>query len=175
MKRTPMPQRTKALERKVALNGSPLARSALHANQAVRRRQPKKRRPRVTGPAESVVLAVLDRDGGCCVRCGGALWGERGRDFSIQHRRARGAGGSRREDTNQPQNLIAVCGSSVTGCHGVIERLRAEAREMGWAIRQSDDPLQVPVQHWQYGLIFLHADGGYGSRPAPTSTAEEAS
>lgn len=170
MKRSEL-KRTKPLERKTALGVAPLARSRLHAGQRPSVK-PATRRPKDTGPSKAVVIAVLARDAYCCVRCGGALWGVRGRDYSIQHRRARGAGGSRREDTNHPQNLLSTCGSATSGCHGLMERLRNEARAMGWAIRQSDDPLQVPVQHWQYGLIFLGADGSWSSRP-PT-TAEEA-
>lgn len=176
MKRSEL-KRVTPLKRTAALSAGPLARSSLHSAQAGHQAPVRRQRPKDTGPAKSVVIAVLERDGRCCVRCGGALWGVRGRDYSIQHRRARGAGGSRREDTNQPQNLLSTCGSATSGCHGLMERLRNEAREMGWAIRQSDDPLQIPVQHWQYGLIFLWADGGFGSRPATTSnlTAEEAS
>lgn len=167
-----MPDRKAPLKRSTALSVSPLARSRLHADQRPSVK-PATRRPKDTGPSKAVVIAVLERDGYCCFVCGGALWGERGFDFSLQHRRARGSGGSRRPDTNQPQNLISLCGSATSpgGCHSSIESSRSWARENGWAIRQSDDPLELPVLHWQMRLIFLHANGGYGSRPASDSTA----
>ncbi len=82
-------------------------------------------------------------------------------------------GGTVRPDTNEPQALILLCGSATTGCHGHVESRRTEARAMGWAIRQSDDPLLVPVGHWQRGLIFLGADGSWSSRPS-LSTPKEA-
>lgn len=56
-----------------------------------------------------------------------------------------------------------------------MESKRAEAREFGYAIRQCDDPLLVPVVHALHGLIFLRADGGWSSRPLTSNpTAEEA-
>lgn len=82
-------------------------------------------------------------------------------------------GGTRRAETNSPAALILLCGSATTGCHGWVETHPAAAHENGWAIRQSDDPLQLPVWHWQRGLIFLTADGAWSQRK-PT-TAEEAS
>lgn len=121
---------------------------------------------RDTGFSPATAEAILQRDG-ACVRCGGGLHGERGWDYSLQHRRARGMGGSRQADTNAPQNGIVLCGSATSagGCHERVERLRAEARDHGWTIRQGDDPLLVPVVHFAHGLIFLHATGSWGSRP----------
>jgi len=121
-------------------------------------------RPADTGFDRVTVEVVLQRDHWSCVRCGGGLHGERGRDWSIQHRRARGSGGTTRPDTNEPQNGLSVCGSGTTGCHGYIERERADARAHGWAIRQSQDPLLVPVQHAILGWVVLTADGGWSSR-----------
>lgn len=116
-----------------------------------------KRRPTV--PDLATVRLVWERDGGRCVRCGRQLAGTRGVDFSLQHRRARGAGGSSRPDTNQPQNLVLLDGSATTGCHGWVEQHRTEARQHGWAIRQTDNPLLVPVQHAVHGLVYLTAAG----------------
>ncbi|MFI2663214.1 hypothetical protein [Micromonospora carbonacea] len=122
-----------------------------------------KRRPRDTGPAADVVAAVFARDGGRCVRCGGVLTGARGIGWSVQHRRARGAGGTSRPDTNQPHNLIVLCGSATTGCHLHVEQFRVEAREFGWAIRQSDDPALIPVLHAVHGWVLITADGAFAN------------
>ncbi|MEU8334856.1 hypothetical protein [Micromonospora tulbaghiae] len=117
---------------------------------------------KATGPDAATVALVIERDRGCCVRCGRYVaGGVRGRDFSIQHRRARGAGGTRRADTNGPQSLIVLCGSATTGCHDHVERNRVEARGFGWAVRQSDDPAVVPVRHAVHGLVLLSADGSF--------------
>jgi hypothetical protein len=146
-------------------NGAPLARSGLNPNPRNTAKAPPPARQRNTGPPARTVVQVRLRDEESCVRCGGACHGRRGADWSVQHRRARGMGGTSRTDANSPANLILLCGSATTGCHGHVERCRAEAREHGWAIRQSDDPLQVPIVHWQRGLIFLRDDGTWSSHP----------
>lgn len=123
-------------------------------------REPKPRRVRDAGFSKSTVGLIIARDLGC-VRCGAPIRGERGMGWSVQHRRARGNGGSRRPDTNQTQNGLILCGSATTSCHGAVESGRAEAREFGWAIRQSDDPLTYPVLHARHGWVRLDAAGGW--------------
>ena len=116
--------------------------------------------PKNTGPDAATVALVIERDRGC-VRCGANVaGGVRGVDFSIQHRRARGAGGTRRVDTNSPAALIVLCGSATTGCHQHVESFRAEAREFGWAVRQSDDPAVMPVLHAVHGGWVLLSPAG---------------
>lgn len=124
-----------------------------------------------TGFSREVVDVILGRDGHACTRCGGACWGERGLDYSIQHRRARGMGGTVQPDTNMPQNGILLCGSGGgdSGCHSWIESHREEARQHGWAIRQDQNPLLVPVTHYLHGLIYLYSNGSWGSRPERTA------
>lgn len=53
-------------------------------------------------------------------------------------------GGTRRESTNDPSNLLIVCGSGTTGCHGWIEGNRADAKAAGLLVSQWDDPAAVP-------------------------------
>lgn len=148
--------------RKLAAEGNPFPISTFT-------RTPMKATKRAdsTGFDRHIVDAILDRDGQSCVRCGGNLWGERGLDYSIQHRRARGAGGSQLPDTNAPQNGIAMCGSGAgdSGCHSYVESHRDEARDHGWAVRQGKDPLRVAVDHFLHGLVFLYSNGSWGSRP----------
>jgi hypothetical protein len=106
---------------------------------------------------EHVRETVLDRADQMCERCGKYL------DpffYSLQHRRARGMGSSRRPDTNSPANLIALCGSATTpgGCHQWVESHPDEARAEGMRIGQRENPLEVPVKLW-YGWVSLDALG----------------
>jgi len=107
---------------------------------------------------------VLERDGGACVRCGIPIQGERGRDWSIHHRRPRGMGGTRKPDS--PANLLTLCGSGATGCHGEVESHRADALKSGWLVSQWADPAATPVlvghgARW----VYLTEDGTYADAP----------
>ncbi|MFG2046184.1 HNH endonuclease [Micromonospora sp. NPDC048935] len=114
-----------------------------------------------TGPNRGTVATVVARDFGRCARCGDPVSGERGRDWSVQHRRARAMGGTSRSDANEPQNLILLCGSATTSCHLHVESHREEARANGWAIRLSDDPAEVPVNHAVHGWVLLNDVGTF--------------
>lgn len=52
-------------------------------------------------------------------------------------------GGTRRPDTCA--NLLLLCGSGTTGCHGWVESNRFAARAVGLLVSQRADPAQVPV------------------------------
>lgn len=111
----------------------------------------------MTGPSAKVRALVIERDEGRCVRCGvHCVDGQ----YSLQHRRARGMGGSKAPDTNAPQNLIVACGSATSpdGCHYRMESRPSYAAEHGWRVGQWENPLDVPVTSWR-GPIWLHADG----------------
>lgn len=100
---------------------------------------------------------VLARAEGKCERCGVAL------DpffYSLQHRRARGMGGSKRPDTNSPTNLVALHGSATTGCHGFIEAHPDVARAEGMRISQVQSPALVAVLTWR-GWVWLNHEGGF--------------
>lgn len=114
---------------------------------------------------------VIERDEGRCVRCGVQLCDDDGRPFrqySLQHRRATGMGGSKADDTNAPQNLILVCGHATgggwgvqgTGCHHAMEARTSAGWEKGWWIKQAENPLEIPVSTWR-GPVFLDAEGGW--------------
>ncbi|MEU3452112.1 hypothetical protein ABZ671_00515 [Micromonospora sp. NPDC006766] len=128
-----------------------------------RKPQVKVSRPADTGPTPETVAVVGERDQGCCVRCGKPLRGDRGFAWSVQHRRAR-QGRDLRPDTNQPHNLILLCGSATTLCHGWVESNRNAARAHGWAIRQTDDPAARFVDHAIHGRVWLLSDGGISHR-----------
>ena len=82
---------------------------------------------------------VVGRSEGRCELCNGPL-----RPMSVHHRRPRGMGGTRRAWVNEAANLLVVCGTGTTGCHGMIESRRADAYESGWLIRSGMDPTEVP-------------------------------
>ena len=83
---------------------------------------------------------VLGRAKFFCEFCGGDLIG----GVSIHHRRPRMMGGSRDLRLHQPANLIALCGSGTTGCHGWVESNRNKARELGLLILKVDSAEDVP-------------------------------
>jgi hypothetical protein len=104
----------------------------------------------VSGPTPAVRDAVLRRDEGRCVVCGATVAaddGDRMRPlsgwYSLQHRVARGMGG--RSVLDEPYNLLTVCGTGTTGCHGRIESHPQWAREHGYRVDSWDAPETVPV------------------------------
>lgn len=123
--------------------------------------QRKAKQRRDTGPDAVTVSAVLKRDGYQCVRCGRGVRGDRGEGWSVQHRRARGSGGTLRPDANATQTLILLCGSATTLCHGWIESNRTAAEPYGWAIKSNEDPLTKPVKHSLHGWVLLNHTGGF--------------
>lgn len=80
-------------------------------------------------------------------------------DYSLQHRRARGMGGSRDPETNGPANLVLVCGSATTGCHGYIEQHREHSRRRGFTLLQAQIPTRVALQDWAGLWWWLNDDG----------------
>ena len=120
----------------------------------LRRRARPRPEPEYTGPDLDTQLRVQARFGGRCARCG--------RDgVYIHHRRARGMGGTKRPEINLPSNLLFLCGTGTTFCHGWIEHNRAEARVNGWLLRSGDDPCKVAVLLWDGRRVLLDDDGGW--------------
>jgi hypothetical protein len=114
-----------------------------------------KRRRRKTNITQKVRRTVLFRAKHRCERCGDLI-----SDFySIHHRKPRGMG-SALEEINQPSNLMLLCGSGVSGCHGWVESNRKEAMREGFLVSRYDDPCHVPVIT-PWGLTkYLSDDGG---------------
>lgn len=165
MKRTGISRGSKPLQRKTPMSdgGSPLQRTkplqARRADTAPRtaparttqRAAARTPRPRPTrrhtGPSIDTRALVDARDGGRCVRCG-----EPARDRD--HRRGRGAGGTKGEtsDTiNGAAWLLTLCGAGNTdpaSCHGWKEQNRAAAEREGYRIPRNGafvDAELVPV------------------------------
>lgn len=118
---------------------------------------------RNTGPTLAQRRAIIARDQGCCVACGTMVadpdTGDPWRQYSIQHRSARGMGGTKSSAANEPANLLLMCGTGTTGCHGRAEHNPAWAAENGYRVGSWDDPETIPVKHRLYGMVLLTAAG----------------
>ncbi len=68
-------------------------------------------------------------------------------------------GGTTREETNFPSNLMALCGTGTSGCHGYLESHRTEAIDYGFIVPQYETPHNVPVKTHGYGWVVLNDDG----------------
>lgn len=106
---------------------------------------------RRTGPDRATREQVWWRDRDRCVMCGKST-------RQIHHRRPRGMGGTRDPLVNDPSNLLLLCGSGTTGCHGWVESHRAEALRDGWLVSKWGDPAAVPISVG-HRAIWLGHDG----------------
>lgn len=139
-------------------------RTRLQAKTTLRRRSPllskaeKKQRPRYTGPPAATRLTVLERDDWTCACCGNTVYG---RPYSLQHRVARGMGGTSDPAANSPANLITLCGSATSpmGCHLACEQRDQRMYDLGFWRKQHENPAQIPVAHAIYGWCLLLDDG----------------
>jgi len=122
-----------------------------------------------TGPDRNTRALVMQRDDWRCADCGDPVKGVAGVDYSIQHRVARGDGGSSDPRTNSPANLILLCGSATTGCHRKAESRDAEMHRRGFWLKQSQHPRLERVDHAVYGWCLLDDDGTV--RPVPSGEA----
>lgn len=61
--------------------------------------------------------------------------------YDLHHRRNRGAGGSKRPETNLAGNALAAC----RDCHAFIGAQPETAYCNGWLVRQNQTPAEVPV------------------------------
>jgi hypothetical protein len=111
----------------------------------------------MTGFRDKTVAIIMDRDQGRCAWCGDPIQGERGMDWSVHHRAPRSMGGTRRSWVNQAANGLIVHGHGTTGCHGVIERERDMARNMGFLVSSNGvTPAEhIKIEHAVHGLAIL--------------------
>lgn len=105
-----------------------------------------------TDPTPATRSLVLLRDLGRCSWCGRYL----GDALNLHHRRLR----SHPPVDNTPANLIALCGSGTTGCHGGVHRKVAVAVDRGHIVPSWNVPSEVPVLTWR-GLLLLDTLGGF--------------
>lgn len=103
----------------------------------------------MTGFSPAVCAAIDERSSGVCEVCGVGKARER------HHRRPRGAGGSRRDETNTAANCLHICWS----CHhSLIESHRQVGYLMGWLLSQNMSPDRERVMY--RGEWMLLGDDG---------------
>jgi hypothetical protein len=109
---------------------------------------PKAKRPSVSPEERRARQLVKARAAGRCEGCG--TTGPT--DWS--HRIGRGVGGPW-----CASNGLALCRLR---CHsGVVGDQPVAARDqLGWRLRSTDKPAELPAWHWQLGFVLLDADGG---------------
>jgi hypothetical protein len=123
----------------------------------------KKAAKRSLGVSQETRVLVLDRAKYRCEKCGVSL--SDSFYYSLHHRTPRGMGGSREVRLNLPSNLVAVCGSGTTGCHGWIESNRIAAEDEGWLVSRYQEVAEVQVRLWRVGWRYLTDEGEYSSTP----------
>lgn len=157
-----MTLRRTALARRTELRRTPMTRAKRETKTRATRTAA---RQRDTGPSASVRRKVAERAGYSCEACGLILYAAGIQTWtsphSFHHRRPRGMGGSSDPATNSPANLLLLCGTGTTGCHGLIEARRSWALEAGYLVPQGQDPAAVPVVVAPNLLVLLDHDGYY--------------
>lgn len=123
-----------------------MPRSGLPQPEGHAPRKPTKR-PTVSPEERSARQVVKARAAGRCEGCG--TTGPT--DWS--HRIGRAVGGPW-----CPTNGLALCR---VRCHRRVGEDPTAARdELGWRLRSTDRPVELPARHWQMGFVLLDADGG---------------
>jgi hypothetical protein len=98
--------------------------------------------PKATRAVQDAARRIVrERDGHRCQMCGASIVDQ---PSSIHHRRRRGMGGSALLE--RASNLVRLCGTGTTGCHGFVESQRTLATVRGWLLGYLDDPETTPLQ-----------------------------
>ena len=101
--------------------------------------------------SRSVRETVRERAGTRCELCGTTC-----HIGHYHHRRPRGMGGTRREESGQPSNCLLLH----PRCHADVESSRERAISNGWLVSSFIEPAEVPVKLW-HGLVYLKDDGSF--------------
>ena len=101
-----------------------------------------------------------DPDEARCEACGAWLGRSAG---EVQHRLARGIGGSKNPVIRCAANAVLLCGSALlrTGCHGECEKRNRALLIKGFRLEHPADPRAVPVT-LPPGRLVLLAENGIG-------------
>lgn len=90
---------------------------------------------------------VSERCGDRCERCGAP-------QYTCHHRWKRSHGGPW-----EPANIVALCGSGTTGCHGWVEANPAAAIRLGFWLKSGNRDLEK-ARLWLWGRwVVLRNDG----------------
>jgi hypothetical protein len=149
-----MPDRKAPLKRTTALAASPLARSSLHSEQAIRRQVSKAYRRRPTVPTK-VRRALAARSGGLC-----EIFqpGCQGLAVEFAHRKKTGAGG-RKGAAKVAHDVLSNALAACWNCHHRLCHARpAEAYAAGWMLREHQIPTSEPCLY-RGARRFLTDDG----------------
>lgn len=114
-------------------------------------------------PTREACSAVDTRDMQCCVRCGLSLHVSHG---SRHHRQ------SRRFGDHSAANLVLLCGSGTTGCHGWVHAHPALSREIGLIVPSWADPKSVPLYLGHLRRWAQHNESGDQIMLTPEQAAE---
>ena len=162
-------KRGDGLQRRVALARGPIKPARGVQQRRTARTAPPDGAGRAKGgkrakePTRDVRDVVAARSKGRCeVRLDGCL----GDATNVHHRQRRGEG------VHTAANLLHLCGSGTTGCHGWITEHPAASRDAGWMVSAWADPAAEPVIIAGRGLVWLTEDGKYvgevrGPLPCP--------
>lgn len=127
--------------------------------------------PKATAAEVRRVRALVDaRDSGFCRRCGRPTWDG---DFSRHHRIPHGAGGSALVD--RASNVVTLCGSGTTGCHGHVEGNREESEILGYLLPKLNPDIDTELEEifvHEYGWVVLGDDGSITACAAPRRWTE---
>ena len=91
--------------------------------------------------------ALKERAGDCCEICNAPA-------NNAHHRKNRSQGGQ-----DVLSNLLLLCGSGTTGCHGWVTNHPRTSMERGWSVPSWRDPAETPVTVYCTRLVLLSDDG----------------
>lgn len=95
----------------------------------------------------------------------GVLFMVVGQMHSFHHRKPKGMGGSALLEN--ASNLVSLCGlGNADGCHGKAHQNPQWARNHGWIVARSLDPIAVPVDTHE-GWRYLADDGSWSAYESP--------
>jgi 5-methylcytosine-specific restriction endonuclease McrA len=107
----------------------------------------------VTAIPKKVRTDVLERDDFTCQRCKVSVLG---RAYSLHHRKGRHGA-----DAHARSNLVVLCGSGASGCHGHVHQHPTESYRDGWMVHRlgGEDPEDVPLIDVAGRMFGLTNDG----------------
>jgi hypothetical protein len=112
----------------------------------------------MSGPTPKTRQMVIKRDQSTCQWCGCHVDTSSGW-YSLQHRRSRGMGGTKQAWVNGPANLVLMCGTGTTRCHGHVEAHPIEAAGRGFRLGIGEHPDLTPIEDWSGFRWRLEVDG----------------